>query len=1070
MTMAPSPADINSPALDGGGAARVERLEFGKFCVDPDGPVERDRENVPIEHGQLGWSSGFPDELVGFCDPSIMGASAGELDPLPRHCDHGTIMRPVVPGGAPRSVFYRVRTRPEAGENQAGRRYIMARYTVAGDDGVSPLALLNAMDDEKTRLRGVTREEAAALSALVVSAAEPVLGHAGEAFCRGALVYLLSGIPVSITEGVTEREFFSWVAALWALLPPSLRVHLSAGWGVGNSFSGRLAVTHTSLRAPECALFSASDPATSEPLWTPPTHVTVWDENLQPVPRAFFERRLEPGRSYTKYFFQSDADSEWPVSPPPAFDAEALDIVSSPDFPFPELPDWHEEARLTIRAFRYPGLKVKDEFTFLDIQDWLKTGQYEAGVLPLLDLGRSMTYESTREKTLPLMLEALAHPDSRPRGDRALWSALSGQHPDSFARLVMEARGPWSARARLLAVLSSSDTLGALRFLALAAGRGEADDLLGEVEQRLHECLDDSVALALADAATSTNGCGDNEYLVPHVALLRLQMPPAAYRHWLERRGLRLMGAFVAWREYFGEAPPSDILRIAPAADCHAFYEMAFGVEAPHTALAAVRSLSEEQFQTFADVFNLEWSRSDAKRRNHLLAWFDALGLRDWFIRNRLLEGLNPLLVIYANYPPPETDGTPDEQFSRVLFVQLVDEVAHGVVPQLLTVRVAAFYLEHWRVLHHHVTPAKMESTHLRRLAAIWPRPYAAAFGFTNVTPVEPVPAEVEHAASRLQLSPEDLYGLIAGQSSSMTFESAQFYWDEAQKWRPRPHFKPNAAELCWYLEHGELPTQPPANFPADLDNFVRVAHAAKKSELLRESAQRLWREAERGWQLRLLLSLFPSEPFEPTPAHLGLLLYQQEWLIGHLQHVNSLLAGNFYVATLPFHSLSYRLNQNLWKPGFNRSPIWAAFRGVPLSELPKRSLYDALRVYRWGDPNLVGDERRPMREDRARLCHTFLDGYSGSTDSDRSASCDQALRRVLYEFVLPELAISNTRKGTEQIFWDVESGMHDPYWEERANLSQRHGPTFYSLLQRVFSNYGARFIQDAVHHYFKRR
>lgn len=1067
MTRAPTSSNLVPPAPGTARVqARVERLEFGKFCVDPDGPVERDRENVPIEHGQLGWSRGFPKELIGFCDPSIMGASTGELDPPPKDCPHGTVMRPVMPnGGDPRSVFYRVRTRPEAGEGQSGRRYIMARYMVEDEeDGVSPLALFDAMDGGETRLRGVTREEADALDALTVSVAEPVLGRVGEAFCRGALVYVLSGIPVSITEEVDEGEFFAWVTALRALLPSSLRVHLSAGWGVGDSFSGQLAVTHTAHRAQACAHFSPSGQ-----VWTPPTYVTVWDDNRQPVQHNFFERRLEPGYSYLRFFFGSE--DEWAVYPPPAFNQDALKLINSlPDSQFrDDLPDWYDPD--TIKIFRRPGLKVRDEFTFLDIEDWLENNLYEDEVLPLLDVTRSMTYRSTRQKTLHLILKAMAKPDSIHRADTVLWAALSGRYPERFEPLVAEASGPWSARAQLMAALRRGDTLDALRLLLLAA-RKEAHDLHEEAVQSLHDCLDDSVERALNDRPTAaTPEPNDGDYLAPHAELLRLKPPPAAYRDWLDQLGLRLMAAFASWRERFGEVPQDDILRISPSRDRDALYEMMFGVEDPQIHLARVSPLSEEQFRAFADVFVQEWERSDAARRQYLLGWFCALGVYDWLRRQGLLHYVHPLLLIYMNYPPMQGVGEPGPLPTGQQFIRVTEDVRSGRVPPALLTKVSAFCLEHLEELILAVPAQAKEEGQWRALAAMWPRPYATVFGLGNVTPADRVPEMVERAALNINISPATLNRLIAEQSLRLTFEDAQLYWNEAQKTPPNPNSPPQAAELCWYFEHGELPRQPPADPQADQNHFVRLASAAGKSEMLRANALRWWGEASKWWQMTLLLLLFPSEVFEPTPTQLGELIPYRDWLSRYLrEHATSLREGNFYVATLPFHSLSYRYDQSNWRPGFNQSSIWAAFRGVPVSDLPENALYYALRSYSPGRADLVDDERRPMREDRARLCHTFLDSYLRGADGERSASFDPALRKVLYEFVLPELRVANTLDGAKRIFWDVEHALEDPYWEEREGMAQRHGPSFYGLLQMLFRNYGPGFLRDAIQSYYKRR
>lgn len=971
-------------------------------------------------------------------------------------------MRPVVPdGGAPWSVFYRVRTRPEAGEDQGGRRYLMARYTVAPDDDVSPLALLEVLDGDRTRLRGVTREEAAALDALSVSDAEPDLSRAGETFCRGALFYVLSGIPVSVTEDVEEQEFFSWVAALWELLPPDLRVHLSAGWGVGNSFSGHLAVTHTALRSPECALFSPSELA-----WTPPAYKTVREEDL------FFEEDQELGAYYVGFLFDEDggyfdAEGEWPVRPAPVLTEEKREFLRLPAFSFPELPDWHDQ--VVMDAFRYPGLKVRDRDTYRDIRDWLKTGQYEDEVLPLLDVGRSLTFESTRKQTLCLMMGAMAEDDSRPRADRGIWVALSKNRSaplyhriEPLLSYINEVDVPWSSRARLLAALRGGNTLDVLRRLTLTtdAKRREADGLLQEVTEILRGCLDDSVKGAMDDAMFK-HAPGGNEYLLRHAELLQLQTPPAAYSDWLDGEGLRLMRVFVSWREDFGDVPPQDIVRVSPGPDREALWGMLLGVEDPRAALSAAGLMTAEQYRAFAEAFTLEWARADAARRQYLLGWFDALGLLSWYHKHGRLEGLDPLLLLHADVPLSQR-----EQFDSV--VREVEGVRVPLSLEKLAAAACLAYAEH--ILDRIWLASAGQNAGLMLMMRQWPQRDTEALGVRPSNRL-PVPPEVERASRELMFSPAGLNEVLRRvengtrrASAGHYWEWAERYWQTHQGYRPDESFQPGAMELCWYLWHSSLPPGTPT--PLSRQEVERAAELVRDSgfaEALRGRAQEFWREAAEGdaWRLMLLLLLFPQEGLNPSPMQLIGLATYYDWLAEHLRQWPWRREA-FEVASVPFHTLSYKGDMGRWSDAFRQSPIWAAFRGVPdVQRLPTGALERALQHYcRIGEATLADHRAFLVREAKSRMCRDFVRAY------ERLPSFDPAIVRVLREFVIPELASRHGESQVENIFQAFFAVLKEDRRKNAPSVPQEIDGEFYDLIQYVVRNTSEGTIWRAARHH----
>src|SRR5262245_43249731 len=172
----------------GASDATVERLEFGKFCVSPDGPIESNRENIPIEHSQLGWSQGFPKALIPACYPTKLGIVQEDGEALPLENVHGTVLRPVVrgPEKIARQVFYRVRARAEEGEGKSGRRYTLARYLADHGEQVDPLTMLAAMN--LITLGGLTRPDAIDITPIDIEPRKPELDRAGQAFLREALI------------------------------------------------------------------------------------------------------------------------------------------------------------------------------------------------------------------------------------------------------------------------------------------------------------------------------------------------------------------------------------------------------------------------------------------------------------------------------------------------------------------------------------------------------------------------------------------------------------------------------------------------------------------------------------------------------------------------------------------------------------------------------------------------------------------------------------------------------------------------------------------------------------------
>lgn len=1002
MTQPMPLTDIEPPPIpDDPIPARLERLEFGKFCVSPEGPVERSRDNIRTEYSQLGWSVGFPGELISFCDPLRMGISEDDSDTALTDNLHGTVLRPVVIGMGAKlhRVFYRMRMRGEEGEDRGGRRYTVARYLVAESDDVDPLMLLSAMDSAP--LQGITRKQT--ITPLNLRSAKLEASPLTEAFLREALIYVLSGIPLSITEYISESDFFSCVTALWRSLPPPLRPHLSAGWNVGASYSGKLAVTYAGHRAAETALFSPSGLA-----WSRPACVTTWDRNYRAVKSEFFEERLEPGRLYAQYVYGDEAPS---LSVRPASLDRISNLISAlPSLKLPELPDWC--SALTIRAFRYPGLKTKDRLAISLLEQWLRNGKGEDEPLLCLD-ARQLTYQSTQRSALNLMIEALSYPATRRRrGDRALWLSLVGNHPDLFTTIIRGASGEGASRARLMEALTRRECAETLRSLALAAQSGEADNLPNEVVSSLAACLDDSIRLA------DKNNLHFHEHL--------LKSPPTAYRRWAESHALNLIGALAALPGAFGEETYLGIVEIKPLAQTRVFYEMIEGQEPLSTSRQALSELSNQERAIFLGQLSQDWGRysdictvrrephneSVAERRENLLRWVEAFGPEGGQHPLLLRADPHPLLRLALGGALSERDVS-----------LLINEIEQGYIPKSLLHRVSAFVLEHWGLIGRRV---RNVTGQWRRLISLWPDRYAhALLGERGIPDKEAVSPFIRHAAGQIRLSFEQLSELMQERRLHTTFNGdAPLLWEWAMRLTPRPGMRPTAIDLCQYISGDALPNLAPENLRDEIRIFTRLAHESGMADRLVARSQNLWSIATQPWHLLLLLSLYPQVDFRPTVAQLGWLVPYRDFLIAHLtdERVHPLRREIFYLATVPFHSLSFRQNDDIWRNDFaTHSIVWAAFAGVPAIMLPKDALRYAVRGYSGADLRTrTGAQSTELIETQSTLCFIFLRAYA----ERNSPSQNQSLLKVLAEFVLPLLSYNRGPEQVEEIFDSVEADL----------------------------------------------
>lgn len=372
---------------------KLDVLEFGVYCQNPDGPI------VPgAGYRVLGYSQGFPSALIKICNPKVL-----DLGEERNRYSSGTVLRPVCEDRN-WSVLYRMGLRSEAGEDAAehSRQYLLARYLALEHNlSVSPLDIWRAMEP----LRGLTEKEADALCALPILAdSAPPAGtpdRFSETFLPQALIYTISGVPVRI-ENASEEFFFRLVDQLWQQLPDSLRTLLSAGWNVGPRLSGVLAL---SAGAPGTSPIPFFDAASGS--W----HSGHREEEFS---------TLLPGRIYCHYQFGQ----------PQVPESELNAICHEPDLPLPQLPDFSNDG--TRSAFRREGMQRRDHYLLQRMEAYLEgSGPDE----PPPGLGNVIKDPASTSKLLAMLLGG----KRQERIFRLAWEAL--ELDGSFLDQASEADG-----------------------------------------------------------------------------------------------------------------------------------------------------------------------------------------------------------------------------------------------------------------------------------------------------------------------------------------------------------------------------------------------------------------------------------------------------------------------------------------------------------------------------------------------------------------------------------------------------------------------------------------------------
>ncbi|HEX4955392.1 MAG TPA: hypothetical protein VF017_18530 [Thermoanaerobaculia bacterium] len=941
-TEGPAPAAVPWPATVA--LFSFERLEYGKLCVSPNGPILPGVEAYPLIR-----SRSFPPAVEKLCRPWIAGIGSEMLARSP----HGTVLRGVRAGDRVLTLAYRLRRRPESGEDGAGRRYWLGRYLCVPAAPPDPLACFRALSLEP--LRGVTPAETRAPVRALSSppAGPPEVDDRVGRFLEQALVFVMSGVPVGITA-LEEETFFLWAAALWYLLPGPLRPLLSAGWEVHPEQTQRLSLSTSTQFSPTVGVF---DPR--ERRWTPPERMIEelpgrgrGEPNLVPFNRA----HLIPGLMYLREAFSWTADGRPSLAPP----APHLGFLEGFDYevsgPAPAGPPLEDLGSTWCREkLRRAGLRCLDHARLQLLGAWLRDGQAAAPEGLALSTAKYF-FPDAKQRVLTVGLQAMADPDLRNKGDRILWTSLL-EEPAMAARLSPCPRT--AARAHFLQGLALRDLPGVLQSLA-DGDPAALSNLPPDIQTWLESALEKSLDIGLAS-------------LPYHQEILTRAENPEPYFRWATRRAAGL--AVLLGTSGVPEAVPAleslDALSRDPLATVFVYL---LSEETPGAdGLVRLRQLEPRDLERCQSGLSRLWQQQElglAAHRERLIPWLRAAGP---------FATPSPLLSILFQGPSAELPAGALER--------LAQEIEGGGVPPSLEPAVAAVALHRWRTF---APSYRLTLEPWKRIARHWPDEHLVGLGrwlpSRTVPAIEP-PREIELDGDRLEIMIRAFHETRAQQkkiSEELLARTAALLWGFCRNLPPNVPPGAEAVRLCTRLMQHQVPQRP----PKETGELVAALSAMARDEGIPWTD--LWADAAHGWQMLFLLECAPWADLQPSVEQLSRLIRYRQDLQRHLQskRIPDDRKALFQVASWNFQEVAYSQKHKLWRDEFTRTPLWAAFKHLP--HALQGSLQEALDAYAAanGDSNLGTLVSR-----RVKLALAYLAPYEKLLQRDPNNALVAALK-----------------------------------------------------------------------------
>jgi hypothetical protein len=896
----------------------LERLEFGKLCVSPNGPILEE-----AGHALLGRSERFPADLVADCHPDMLGlapngASADSEGFLNMQQPYGTVVRPVSftpPGSSSQSILrlaYRVGIRSEGGSHNPSRRYYkLGSYLAQTQGQASPLTLVRALPP----LQGFVRDPSdnktiATLQPVVCSGAGSRISPAGDSFrpydldpdvqamhektfLQGAVKAAMSAVPIHIEA--EEDVFFGLVEMLWDKLPPGpAQELLSAGWNVSSHFSGRLCVTFSHGPSSKCAYYDARGGWKTRP------------------PDAF----LVPGtRYYQARFAATSATVDDLVQ-----DAENVlkaDANSRPPSPaLARYPDLADDA--TCRQFRSSGLERLGDLLLAALAQWID------GAPDIAENKIDKIVHYFLNRHVPRNGSGPAYKSLFETLRKAPSTAVAPERLDVLALKCLEQNSSvfqqenWREHPRwkLFSAAFAGYPAAILIWNELVAG-GDHLPLPRKIENKLQELFPKTLTLQYIDAHCALSRQAPDLYgrlLERHfhsAVLMYLQFAPNALQELLSRHFFPSVSQsfFDALRRFVGALPPreGDVDHLL----------------APWP-LSQKSQASLQAAHIFAAALECLWNNHlDNQVRDHLARWapqFQSKGL-----------DFNSMALRLAANEKVELNK-----------LDLKEKWDWMEVP-FLRDRIAA------RILHE--PQSRVLYQDMRNHADVWgkylgPAPRQARLLLLGECSSDATAGSEQEQAWTIENGAleEIACAWIADGTAHPCFsQAAQMFCDMSLPMNPQKNAR--TLQALRDLQTGEWA----GNWQLEEDQVKNACALARAAGRLPgpDLRLRLWNAARAGWQLYLLLCLFPQDDFVPLPVHWTPLVSIRAWLEKEVSLKTGRLAPAFYDFYDP--DSATRLSADEWKPEYENTILWAAFGKAPPSASPEqqeRSMKEAFECY----------------------------------------------------------------------------------------------------------------------------
>jgi hypothetical protein len=901
---------------------QFERLEYGKRCQWDDGPIIPGRDGN--DYACLGRSPGFPKELGEACGPERHWFAEGGLDEFAPGCAHASVWRPLrTPEGSYRHVLCMVRIREEDGPGT--RPYALGRFVLAPEVSVGPDAILRAAYSVPLIGLSIAHLERG------LSPLETEGGHEGlelppwwETFTTPAIEYLLSGIPIQIGTLVAESCFYALLAALWKTAPGELKPLISAGWGVGESLTGKLHVAYGRATNDRAAIFMPE-----QKRWIAPLRASSFVPGSDDVV-PFEDKWLEPARLYIKR--QTTAAQKNRETEP----AEAWAVQLAPYLPMPSVMDWQ-----VVELFRQHGRCTSDHVSIRRLAAWLRDG----GEFPPAVVEDGFFLPAYWDDGVRMAIAASGSAAERRRSDRFLLAALkSGREPAKHA--ISSAEGPGSERARMLLAVLCDSSQAVLASLEKALAAKECHDLPDAILPAVHRALEHAVETV------------DDLSLSFHQEALTGEMAEW-YRDWLPKNAPRLAVALVCSRSTRRTQVLESLAKASPNPVVEACARWVAGHSPTKVDLNTISRLPDALRLPFCQQVRDAWaSRTGAvaQRRERALPWAGALiGPQEEDV----------LLGLIMRGP------TAFEREDRASAArELCQEVKFGRVPPSAERALAETALRYWNDFH---LVDKREEW--KRILRYWP--ITASLCLLGQEPAGNENPRIDSVvADGLQLQ----QSVIENAAASWLADSRVTDGDLKQvaslfcRWIehviPQPELPPGIVETATTLVQADFAT---IRKPGEqtLEKSWRLLKAAGLERRVEKRLTTLWRSAMDGLHLLFLLKAFPDSDENPTVDQLAALIPYRRQLRDLLGKgaITGSKRGPLAVAAGEFHSLPYKRGmERHWTEKDRKTPLWAVYRGTP-TELQGK-LWEALSAY------------ADNRDARIGLCHKYLDQSANRMDA----------------------------------------------------------------------------------------